>query len=502
MLYIRELNLTKPWPLLWGGLLLTASMAANAASNIVTSNGYTYTYDVLDTNPNSTYSPSASHLNLYGTTNPNFQGLYQAYNGSTAGQINSNGVIAGNVTWLNAAGVTSISGATQQGFVGSSAVNYSSQISTNAYQPGVNVTGINSSGAITGWYDNSGINGNTYGVPSSYSPVAFYSSSYGGTSPTDVLSGPTAPTGTPNVIANQADGISNNGIVIGTTTYANTDQSTTATEFWTYNTGNHQYSQLPNSGEPANIVSVNAISSNGEYIVGTYNTGAVTPGQYGGAPINDGFVLNTQTGQYIELPNISSTEPAVPLCTVAGSSIDCTGTSGINVLTTGIETISTTTNLSEFITSNYVTGVNNNGTVVGYYNDNVGNNLSFIYNAAAVLAGTTGANSSSAWANKDFQDPNATFYDAYNLQGYTSKGHLFADQNLAPGGTQLLSINDSGVLLGVSQSWRLNSNVASAFPSYFTANASAVPLPGAVWLMGSALFGFGFSRRKQSSFAG
>ena len=75
----------------------------------------------------------------------------------------------------------------------------------------------------------------------------------------------------------------------------------------------------------------------------------------------------------------------------------------------------------------------------------------------------------------------------------------FLPADLAAAGwvlTQAKGINDHGVIVG----WATNSlDPATALSAAFKLTPSAVPVPGAVWLFGSALAGFiGMSRRKQA----
>ena len=89
----------------------------------------------------------------------------------------------------------------------------------------------------------------------------------------------------------------------------------------------------------------------------------------------------------------------------------------------------------------------------------------------------------------------ATLWDGASLIDLND----FLPKNLADAGwvlTQGKGINDDGTIVGWAQN---GSDPATALTAAFKLTPTAVPVPGALWLFGSALAGFvGMSRRKQA----
>ncbi|WP_347986929.1 VPLPA-CTERM sorting domain-containing protein [Methylomonas sp. AM2-LC] len=114
-----------------------------------------------------------------------------------------------------------------------------------------------------------------------------------------------------------------------------------------------------------------------------------------------------------------------------------------------------TTNLAELTV---VTGVNKLGEVVGYYQDANGLDHGFVYDLTNHNFGTNNVNAS-------IDDPNST-----------------------QSNTQIFGINDKGTIVGTTD---------GTWGFVGTAQVAAVPVPGAFWLMSSALAGFGFIKRRK-----
>ena len=98
------------------------------------------------------------------------------------------------------------------------------------------------------------------------------------------------------------------------------------------------------------------------------------------------------------------------------------------------------------------------------------------------------------WSEIAIGSSHATLWDDAGLIDLNT----FLPADLAAAGwvlTEAKGINDNGVIVGYAQN---GLDPATALMAAFKLTPTAVPVPGAVWLFGSALAGFvGVSRRKQ-----
>ena len=95
-----------------------------------------------------------------------------------------------------------------------------------------------------------------------------------------------------------------------------------------------------------------------------------------------------------------------------------------------------------------------------------------------------------------------------NLSGYRDGSLVVSDDIFTPAGVTLPSFETIVMGAGWENLDRIHFNIsgssccpgdASALDNIVLSSAAAVPVPGAIWLFGSALTGLGWLRRKRSA---
>ena len=156
--------------------------------------------------------------------------------------------------------------------------------------------------------------------------------------------------------------------------------------------------------------------------------------------------------------------------------------------------------------SSWAEKINNNGQIVGFTTNADGLWDMTLWNADGSapidLTASLGSDVDTGFEQGRstlINDAGQVVFDAFNADGSSTSylwnnGNLLDISTLLPTGVSLLTvtgINDNGVLYGRA----LNNGAFDGF----VLTPTAVPVPGAVWLFGSALVGFvGVTRRKQA----
>jgi hypothetical protein len=257
------------------------------------------------------------------------------------------------------------------------------------------VTGINNSGAIVGTYYATAAQATGTNTSAFYSTASAYGASTPSQTIVDSVNHGSAVTST------LATGVSDTGIVVGYETLANGSVYN-----FEYNSTTKALTEINTTAtgfDASGNLQFNAISSDGKWIAGTF---------WDSNSLERSFVYNTSTNTWKALADLG-------------------------------------------IYGGAATGVNKNGEVVGWYNNETGT-YGYTYDA------NTGT-----YTDTQITDP------------------------LSGNNTQILGVNDNGVIAGVGGGYY-------GFTASYVNTPSAVPVPGAVWLMSSALAGFGFLRRRKA----
>jgi len=341
------------------------------------------------------------------------------------------------------------------------------------------ITGINNSGTVVGSFQPSSTTtidgtklkgGSTYGFVGNTLFNPSYSTAAGGALGAN----------------NDITGINSNGIIVGIINATglgglNSGAGTSFVAAPTYSTPIQVLDTFNGSGANSNETASNLAYT---YAQGINDNGLVVGWNSFVSGANDAFVYNSSAGTVDGIA--AGTYKDINLSSYAGGA----QFNGINNAGVAVGTVvDTTTGYADGLIYNINTNANYEFSISGSTNTLV----------TAINPGTSGALAgvdeiAGIWTDASGADHG--FVGIWNGSSVT-----YLNQNLIPGdiaGTNsvyaITGINDSGKLAGYYQN--STSNVVNGFTA--TANAAAVPLPGAVWLMGSALVGIGFSRRRQA----
>jgi len=373
---------------------------------------------------------------LLGTSNSGATGNIISGDETYLTGINDSGALIGDIfTAPKGSGRSAPSTTTRSGVVLSDGTNYGFGLSAlsssgtitwahptsgnNANTGGLgnfNLTGVNSSGQVVG-FETYGAGGAVSFIASSANIPATDAVTSGAVVGLTQVSDTTNPT---QLTATVANGINDNGLVVGYDAYANLPLPIGVI----YNSSSSTVDGIAAGA----YVDVNVQSStSGETIFNAVNNAGIAVGSEtsGVAGSNsEGLIYNITTGTVLDE------------FSVAGSTN--TVVTGINLGATGSQE-----------------------EIVGYWTNSSGQNFGF----------------SAIWNGSSL-----TFLNS-SINGSGNSGD----------NTWLTGVNDSGVITGYSG----NSGVLTGFVS--TPNASAVPLPGAFWLMASTLAGFGGFRLRRKA---
>jgi hypothetical protein len=337
-------------------------------------------------------------------------------NSSYFNAINNSGTTVGAFTEGTTATIsgTKLKANNTYGFDGNTLFNPSGSLTNQVIGNANNISGINTTGSIAGSY-----------YIGSTTNVSFIAAS-ATAAQTTIYDTNTTGGGAVTVVNSYAQGLNDSGLVVGYNVWSAGN-----------NTGfvyNNSMSTVDGIAAGA-YLDVTAANDNGGTQFNAVNNNGIAVGDVVVGGVTEGLVYNlaagATTGTLLEF--------SVPTATM-------TEVTGINLGVTG-------------------TALAGKDEIVGFWVDGSGTNHGF----SAIFNPST--NSISSWISQSIDAPNSN-------------------------ATVVTGVNDNGTLVG----YLTNATTGSYQGFTATATTSAVPVPGAAWLMTSALAGLGlFGRRRQAS---